>query len=107
MSSSIGVMRSRVASVDLSTGAIRYEDTPPEVVRSYLGGRGLNVAYLHRRLPAGVDPLSPENLLIIGAGALTGTGCPNSSRFNVTTKSPESNILGDANCGGVFGPQLR
>ncbi len=107
MSSSIGVMRSRVASVDLSTGAIRYEDTPPEVVRSYLGGRGLNVAYLHRRLPAGVDPLSPENLLIIGAGALTGTGCPNSSRFNVTTKSPESKILGDANCGGFFGPQLR
>jgi aldehyde:ferredoxin oxidoreductase len=107
MSSSIGVMRSRVASVDLSSGAIRYEDTPPDVVRSYLGGRGLNVAYLHRRLPAGVDPLSPENLLIIGAGALTGTGCPNSSRFNVTTKSPESNILGDANCGGFFGPQLR
>ena len=107
MSSSIGQMRSRAATVDLSSGKVRYEDAPPEVVRSYLGGRGLNVAYLHRLLSPGVDPLSPENILIIGAGALTGTGCPNSSRFNVTTKSPESNILGDANCGGFFGPQLR
>lgn len=104
---SIGNMRSRVALVDLSAGAVRYEDTPPAVVREYLGGRGLNVAYLHRLLEPGIDPLSPANVLIIGAGALTGTGCPNSSRFNVTTKSPESNILGDANCGGFFGPQLR
>jgi len=76
-------------------------------VRNYLGGRGVNVAYLHRLLRPGVDPLSPENVFIIGTGALTGTGCPNSSRFNVTTKSPESNILGDANCGGFFGPKLR
>ena len=65
------------------------------------------MAYLHRLLRPGVDPLSPENVFIIGTGALTGTGCPNSSRFNVTTKSPESNILGDANCGGFFGPKLR
>ena len=103
----IGIMRSRVAVVDLSAGSVTYEDTPPEVVRRYLGGRGHNVAYLYRLLPPGVDPLSPENVFIVGAGALTGTGCPNSSRFNVTTKSPESNILGDANCGGFFGPKLR
>jgi len=107
MTGSIGQMRSRAAVVDLTKGRVSYEDTPPEVVRSYLGGRGINVAYLHRMLPAGVDPLSPENVFIIGTGALTGTGCPNSSRFNVTAKSPESNILGDANCGGFFGPRLR
>jgi aldehyde:ferredoxin oxidoreductase len=107
MQDSIGSIRSRTAFVDLSDGSVRYEDTPPAVVRSFLGGRGLNVAYLQRMLPAGVDPLSPENILIVGTGTLTGTGCPNSGRFNVTTKSPESKILGDANCGGFFGPQLR
>ncbi|MCK4412690.1 MAG: aldehyde ferredoxin oxidoreductase family protein [Candidatus Eisenbacteria sp.] len=107
MQDAIGNMRSRLAEIDLTAGTVHYEDTPPAVVREFLGGRGLNVAYLHRLLPAGVDALSPENVLIIGAGALTGTGCPNSSRFNITTKSPESNILGDANCGGFFGPKLR
>ncbi len=107
MKNSLGIMRSRTAIVDLSEGLVQYEDTPPSVVRSYLGGRGLNAAYLHRMLPTGVDPLSPDNILIIGTGALTGTGAPNSSRFNVTTKSPETNFLGDSNCGGFFGPKLR
>lgn len=107
MGASIGNIRSRVAFVDLTEGIVRYEDTPDEMVRKYLGGRGLNVAYLYKLLPENVDPLSPENVLIIGAGALTGTGAPNSGRFNVTAKSPESNILGDANSGGFFAPKLR
>lgn len=107
MKDSHGTMRSRAAFVDLTKGSVQYDDTPVEVLRDYLGGRGLNVAYLQRMLPAGVDPLGPGNVLIIGTGALTGTGCPNSSRFNITAKSPETNILGDANCGGFFGPKLR
>ena len=100
-------MRSLTALVDLTTGEIRYEHVPEELVRAYLGGRGINVAYLLKLLPPGADPLSPDNVLIFGTGALTGTGCPNSGRFSVTAKSPESMILGDANCGGFFGPQLR
>ncbi len=107
MSNAIGIMRSRAAIVDLTDGSVQYENTPTGIVRNYIGGRGINIAYLHRMLPAGVDPLSPENIIIIGTGALTGTGCPNSGRFNITSKSPESNLLGDANCGGFFAPKLR
>ncbi|UCH83164.1 MAG: aldehyde ferredoxin oxidoreductase family protein [Candidatus Latescibacterota bacterium] len=107
MSNSLGKMRSRAAVVDLTAGTVAYEDTPPEVVRSYLGGRGLNIAYLYKMLQPNVDPLSPDNVLILGTGALTGTGAPNSGRFNATTKSPETNLLGDANCGGFFAPKLR
>jgi len=107
MDVSTGAMRSRAAIVDLTAQTVRYEDARPELVRKYLGGRGLNAAYLYKMLRPGVAPLSPGNVLIFGAGALTGTGCPNSSRFNVTAKSPESCILGDANCGGFFGPLLR
>ncbi len=103
----IGIMRTRTAFVDLTDGSVTYKDTPAEVVRDYLGGRGINSAYLHKLLSPGIDPLSRKNILIFGTGALTGTGCPNSSRFNVSAKSPESNILGDANCGGFFGPKLR
>ncbi len=107
MDNSIGIMHARAAIVDLDEGAVTYEETPPEIVRNYLGGRGINGAYLFKMLQPGTDPLSPENVLIFGTGAMTGTGAPNSSRFNVTSKSPESNILGDANCGGFFGPTLR
>jgi len=107
MKNSIGIIRTRTAIVDFTKGTVRYEKTPTKVVRNYIGGRGLNIAYLHKMLPTNIDPLSPSNVLIIGTGALTGTGCPNSSRFNITAKSPESMILGDANCGGFFGPKLR
>jgi aldehyde:ferredoxin oxidoreductase len=100
-------MRTHTAIVNLTDGKIEYEDTPAEVVKTFLGGRGINSAYLHKMLPAKTDPLSPANVLIIGTGAMTGTGCPNSGRFNVTAKSPESMILGDANCGGFFAPKLR
>lgn len=107
MTLDIGNIRSRTAFVDLTRGMVTYEDTPPEMVRDYLGGRGLNAAYLYKLLPLNTDPLSPENVMIIGTGTLTGTGAPNSGRFNITAKSPESNIFGDANCGGFFAPKLR
>ena len=57
--------------------------------------------YFHPEL----DPFSPENPLIFGAGFLTGT--PGfGSRVSVSSKSPESGYLGDANMGGEFGSEL-
>lgn len=100
-------LRSNVCHVDLTSGVIRVFDTPTEVVRAYLGGRGLNMYYLYHYLPSDTDPFSPQNPLIIGTGMLTGSGVPNSGRFSVTTKSPETGFLGDANVGGFFGPEMR
>ncbi len=107
MTVSIGNIRSRTAFVDLTSGSVTYEDTSPEVVEKFIGGRGLNAAYLYKLLPPDTDPLSPENVLIVGTGAMSGTGAPNSSRFNVTALSPESGIFGDANSGGFFATKLR
>jgi aldehyde:ferredoxin oxidoreductase len=97
----------RTAFVDLSRGEVRVEPTPESLVRAFLGGRGLNMAYLHRLLPPGADPLGPENVLLFGTGLLTGYPVPNSSRMNITAKSPESLILGDANMGGFFPAQMK
>ena len=96
-----------VCFIDLDRGESRIEDTPDDIVRRYLGGRGLNMYYLHKMLKPGIDGLSPGNVLIFGTGLLTGSGVPNSGRFNVTAKSPESKVLGDSNCGGFFGPTMR
>jgi aldehyde:ferredoxin oxidoreductase len=96
-----------VCFIDLDSGSISVENTPDNIVKRYLGGRGLNMYYLHKMLKPGIDGLSPENVLIFGNGLLTGSGLPNSGRFNVTAKSPESKVLGDSNCGGFFGPTMR
>ena len=101
------VLRSNVHFVDLTTGDRRVSDTPPEIARAFLGGRGLNMAYLYLLRNPELDPLDSRNPLIFGTGLLTGTGVPNSSRWNVSAKSPESVALGDASCGGFFGAAMR
>ena len=74
---------------------------------NFLGGRNINSKILFDEVPAGIDPLSPENKLIIGTGPLTGTLGPGSGRFTVTAKSPLTGIHGDANAGGDFAPEIK
>ncbi len=96
-----------LAHVDLTTRRVEISETPRELVRKFVGGRGLNMYYLYKYLKPNTDALAPGNPLILGTGILTGTGAPNSGRHSVTTKSPESGILGDSNIGGFLGPELR
>ncbi|HEY75833.1 MAG TPA: aldehyde ferredoxin oxidoreductase family protein [Thermoflexia bacterium] len=97
----------KVLFVDLSTGRVEVEHPPEAVYRSYLGGYGLGVHVLYERVPAGADPLGPENVLGFLPGLLTGSGAPFSGRFMVVARSPLTGAWGDANCGGNFGPALR
>lgn len=104
--------KSTTALINLESGEIRITTVPDDLLRAYLGGRGLNMAYLRHYLrlsgnPSQVDPLGPENPLIIGTGLLTGTIAPSAARFNVSARSPESGILGDSNCGGFFAAAMR
>jgi aldehyde:ferredoxin oxidoreductase len=95
------------AIVNLTDRSIEITETPDELIRNFVGGRGLNMHYLYKYLKPKSDPLSPDNVLILGTGLLTGTLSPNSGRHNVTCKSPESGIIGDANIGGFLGPEMR
>jgi aldehyde:ferredoxin oxidoreductase len=96
-----------MAFVNLSTREVTVKPIPERIRRLYLGGRGINMYLLYNYLKEGVDPLSPENPLIFGAGLLTGTHGMATARFNISGKSPESGNLGDSNSGGFFGPELR
>jgi len=99
--------RKKLAIIDLSKRKITIKQTPDSLKKKFLGGRGLNSYYLYNMIEPGIDPFSPKNVLIFGTGFLTGTLVPNSSRFNVSAKSPETGILGDSNCGGYFAAELR
>ncbi|MEK6752007.1 MAG: aldehyde ferredoxin oxidoreductase N-terminal domain-containing protein, partial [Chloroflexota bacterium] len=103
---------STLAIINLTSGEINITSAPAELTRAYLGGRGMNMAYLRHYLrahggPRDIDAFDPRNPLIIGAGLLTGTIAPNAARFNVSARSPESGILGDSNCGGFFAAAMR
>ena len=95
----------KIAFIDLSHRSIRIEEIPQELRHKYLGGRGLNMHLLSRYYTRELDPFSPENPLIFGAGLLSGT-LGFGSRLNITSKSPESGHLGDTNMGGEFAAEL-
>jgi len=93
--------------VDLSSGRIRREKTDPREMLQIIGGRGLNSRRLFEELDRTVDPLSPENLLLIGVGPLTGTLLTASAYMTISGKSPLTGILGDSAAGGHLGPELK
>jgi aldehyde:ferredoxin oxidoreductase len=93
--------------VDLSTGHTEVRTLPEAVYRRYLGGYGLGIRLLYEQVPAGADPLAPENAIAFLPGLLTGSGAPFSGRFMVAAKSPLTGGWGDANCGGNLGPAVR
>jgi aldehyde:ferredoxin oxidoreductase len=93
--------------VNLSTRQITREPCPEEVLRHYLGGRGLTVRALLEHLPASVNPLSPENMLVIAAGLLSGSRMITSGRVHIGARSPLTGFIGCSNGGGKFGAELK
>ena len=96
-----------ILEIDLSTGAYNFSPFPDDLVWKHLGGRGFNVQFLHANLPADVDPLGSDNILMFSCGLLTGTAAPTSSRLHVNARSPLTGLLGSSNVGGGFGAALR
>jgi aldehyde:ferredoxin oxidoreductase len=97
----------KILRVDLERQKILKEESKLELRFNYLGQRGANSKILYDEVGPEVDPLGPENELIFGVGPLSGTATPCASRFTVTAKSPLTGILGDANSGGFFGPEMK
>jgi len=101
------VWNRKVAYVNLSTGKISQKTVPKTMRTLYLGGRGIDMYMLYNYLKPKIDPLSPENVLLVGAGLLGGIPCLGSGRCDIATKSPLTGAVGDSNVGGFFAPELR
>lgn len=97
----------RILWVDLSRCEIREEIVPDAIYENYLSGMGLAAYMLCERIPAGADPLGPDNILGFVSGLLTATGSLFSGRWMVVGKSPLTGGWGDANCGGNFSPAIK
>jgi len=97
----------RTSTIDLTSGKITIEDTDPQLIQKYLGGRGLGAALLYESVDASIGPFDAENRLIFTTGLFNDTSWPTSSRYHVTFKSPATEAYGYANSGGYFGPEFR
>ena len=72
----------------------------------FVGGKGFGARLLWDLVPAGTDPLGPENVIMFLTGPLTATAAP-SMRACVVTKSPLTGIYLDSFFGGRFGPEIK
>jgi len=93
--------------VDLTRGNIERVQTDPKDTELYLGGLGTNAKILWDRVPPEVEPFSPENLLIFGAGLLCGTPATGCNRTIVTTISPQTRLMAFSMMGGFWAPELK
>jgi len=101
------VWKRKIAYVDLSKGKITKKPIPKSLRKQYLGGRGINAFYLYNHISPGIDPLSPENALLISTGLLTGVPALGAGRCDIAAKSPLTGAVGNSNIGGFFGLELR
>jgi aldehyde:ferredoxin oxidoreductase len=97
----------KVLFVNLTTEEVRPEAVPDEVYENFLSGVGLGVHTLYQHIPAGADPLGPDNMLGFVSGLLTGTPSVVTGRWMVVCKSPITGGWGDSNCGGTFSPAIK
>jgi aldehyde:ferredoxin oxidoreductase len=99
-------LKRKIAYINLTTGEIETKPIPIEVRKKFLGGRGLDAYLLYNHTKKGCDPVGPGNALIVSGGILTATCASATARTHVMAKSPLTGLLGSANMGGFFAPEL-
>ncbi len=97
----------KVLRVNLTAGTCTPEPLNMKWADDYLGSRGLATKYLVSEIDARVDPLSPDNKMIMATGPLTGTMASTGGRYTVVTKGPLTGAIACSNSGGYFGAEMK
>ncbi len=93
--------------IDLSNAKYSAEKIPGQHYRKFISARGLSAKYLYEELEPNIDPLGPENKLILSIGVLGGTGLQGFSKWAVASKSPLTGTIFRSVTGGNFGPWMK
>jgi len=103
----IKAVNNKVLDINLSSGKSIAIPLSQSVRSEYLGGKGLALKLLHDNISPGIDPLSPDNILVVMTGPTAGTPSPAGGRFAVMCKSPLTGIFASSYVGGRFGISLK
>ena len=96
--------------IDLTKGSAERRDLPDAFIEKYIGGRGFGAKLVWdnlRKHDFKIDPLGPENLMVVAPGPLTGVYLPSSGKNSFVAISPATGLYGDSSIGGSFGVELR
>lgn len=101
-----GGYSTRVCHVNLTNRNIETRELDIEISRKFIGDVGINLKLAYDLMKPGIDPLSPDNLIIIGAGPLAGTRIQ-APRWTAVTKYPLTGAIAFASGGMGFGIRLK
>jgi len=93
--------------VNLTDKTWKKEAFTEEFATTWVGGRGFAAKILFDELKPGIDPLGPENKLVVALGPISGIPAPNTGKAVVAAKSPLTGFYGDGNLGTHVSSQLR
>jgi aldehyde:ferredoxin oxidoreductase len=96
-----------VLRVNLTAGTCVAEPLNMDWAQDYLGCRGLATKYYTSEVDPKVDPLSPQNKMLMVTGPLTGTMASTGGRYSVVTKGPLTGAIACSNSGGYFGAEMK
>ena len=97
----------RIVEYNLSDGTLKDYPVSDNDRELFIGGKTMATKILYDNLTGKEKVLSEENIIVISTGPLTGTGAPSSSRFDISTISPQTGLTTSSNCGGRFGYYLK
>ena len=97
----------KILHVNLTTSEIKVEEPDEQFYRTYMGGSAMGMYYVLKETPAGAEALSPENVLALCTGVVTGTPISGQSRLTSVAKSPLTGCIGDAQGGGYFPAEMK
>lgn len=107
MGTKYGAYAGKVIKINLTDKTVTDYPFSDEDRKLYIGGKGIAAKIMYDNITAPIDPFSAENMIIITTGPLNAMGSPCSSRFNVSSISPLTNLYTSSNCGGRFGMSIK
>jgi len=90
----------KILKINARDMTFEIETMPDRLLETTLGGKGLATHLLLAHNPPKVDPLGPQNNLILALGPVTGTRIWGSCRHAVFTKSPQTGYYSESYSGG-------
>ena len=97
----------RFLEIDLNNQTTQDLPLSEDFCKTYIGGATMAAALIYDRITPDIDPLSPENPMVMATGPFTGSPIPMVSRYAVCGVSPLTGFWGEATSGGTFPFRLK
>jgi len=96
----------RILQINVSDQSYYVQPIDETILKTYLGSKGLSNYLLLKHNPPGVEPLNPENHLILATGPVSGASKWGSCRYGMFTKSPQTDFYSESYSGGTAGDYM-